>query len=93
MAPIRRFLRISKFNVLECRNIIQNPELAETWLLHPRDPVLPKVLESVRPLIKDKLEEEEQKAKAKSKKSKKATKDLIIESKSTRQSISSCYSD
>lgn len=77
MAPIRRYLRITKYSVLEVRIYLDNPTLAETWLLNPRAPVLPRVIEAVRPLVLPKLREENEKHKAKSKK--KSVKDVIIE--------------
>ncbi|KAI5809837.1 hypothetical protein DFH27DRAFT_629401, partial [Peziza echinospora] len=41
--PIRRYLRVSKYTVLETRIYLENPGLLNTWFLHPRDPVLPRV--------------------------------------------------
>lgn len=78
MAPIRRYLRITKFSVLECRIYVDNPSLAESWLLNPRDPILPRVIESVRPLVLPKLREENERSKGKSSK-KKGVKDVVVE--------------
>jgi hypothetical protein len=78
MAPIRRYLRITKFSVLECRIYLDNPALAETWLLNPRKPVLPLVIESVRPLVLPKLREEKERSKKKGSK-KKTIKDVVVE--------------
>ncbi|KAL1898556.1 hypothetical protein Sste5346_003460 [Sporothrix stenoceras] len=58
MAPVRRYLRISKYSVLECRIYVDNPALVQSWLLHPRDPVLPRVIES-KGAIRDVLVEED----------------------------------
>ncbi|KAI6710303.1 hypothetical protein B2J93_1597 [Marssonina coronariae] len=77
MAPIRRYLRITKFSVLECRIYLDNPSLAETWLLSPRNPVLPRIIESVRPLVLPKLREESERSKGKSGK-KKGVKDVVV---------------
>ncbi|KAF4971771.1 hypothetical protein FSARC_1464 [Fusarium sarcochroum] len=77
MAPVRRYLRISKYSVLECRIYLDNPALAQSWLLNPRNPVLPKVIESIRPLVLPKLREEKERSKKKSGK-KKAVKDVIV---------------
>ncbi|KAJ4327456.1 hypothetical protein N0V84_002109 [Fusarium piperis] len=77
MAPVRRYLRISKFSVLECRIYLDNPALAQSWLLNPRNPVLPKVIESIRPLVLPKLREEKERQKSKSKK-KKGIKDVVV---------------
>jgi hypothetical protein len=76
MAPVRRYLRISKFSVLECRIYLDNPALAQTWLLNPRDPVLPRVLESIQPLVLPKLREEKERSRRKGNK-KKGIKDVI----------------
>lgn len=78
MAPIRRYLRISKYSVLECRIFVDNPVLAESWLLNSRNPVLPRVIESVRPLVLPKLYEENERSKGKGGK-KKAVKDVVVE--------------
>ncbi|KAH8816430.1 hypothetical protein F5884DRAFT_776200 [Xylogone sp. PMI_703] len=78
MAPIRRYLRISKYSVLECRIFVDNPALAESWLLNSRDSVLPRVIESVRPLVLPKLYEEIERSKGKGGK-KKAVKDVVVE--------------
>ncbi|KAJ6187345.1 hypothetical protein N7519_002253 [Penicillium mononematosum] len=57
MAPIRRYLRISKYSVLECRIYLESPSDSR-WLLDSRDPVLPRVISAVRPLVLPKLREE-----------------------------------
>ncbi len=77
MAPIRRYLRITKYSVLECRIYLENPLLAETWLLNPRNPILPRVIESVRPLVLPKLREENERSRKKGKK--KGVKDVVVE--------------
>jgi hypothetical protein len=79
MAPIRRYLRISKYSVLECRIYLENPGLADTWLLSPRDPVLPRIFESVRPLVLPKLREENERAKGKGKKASRGIKDVVVQ--------------
>ncbi|KAM0282340.1 hypothetical protein ACHAQH_003019 [Verticillium albo-atrum] len=80
MAPIRRYLRITKYSVLECRIYLDNPALATTWLLHPRDPILPKVIEAVRPLVLPKLREEQERARARKKSTKKRQiKDVVVQ--------------
>ncbi|PSR94484.1 hypothetical protein BD289DRAFT_480480 [Coniella lustricola] len=76
MAPVRRYLRISKYSVLECRIYLDNPALAHSWLLHPRDPVLPKVIEAVRPFVLPKLREERERSRKKSAK-KRGIKDTV----------------
>ncbi|KAF9870247.1 hypothetical protein CkaCkLH20_12333 [Colletotrichum karsti] len=80
MAPLRRYLRITKYSVLECRIYLDNPALAQSWLLNPRNPILPKVIESVRPLVLPKLREEKEREKTKKKSSKKKSiKDVVVE--------------
>ncbi|KAI1802862.1 hypothetical protein F4811DRAFT_554373 [Daldinia bambusicola] len=78
MAPIRRYLRITKYSVLECRIYLDNPALVHAWLLNPRNPVLPRVIESVRPLVLPKLREERERSRKKSTK-KKGIKDVVVE--------------
>lgn len=78
MAPVRRYLRISKYSVLECRIYLDNPALAQSWLLNPRNPILPRVIESIRPLVLPKLREEKERSRKKSTK-KKGIKDVIIQ--------------
>lgn len=76
MAPIRRYVRISKYSVLECRIFLENPADGPRWLLNAQDPALPRVFEAVRPLILPKLREENERAKGKGKK-KKSVKDVV----------------
>ena len=78
MAPIRRYLKISKYSVLECRVYLDNPALAHSWLLNPRSPVLPRVIESVRPLVLPKLREERERSRKKSTK-KRGIKDIVVD--------------
>lgn len=77
MAPVRRYLRISKYSVLECRIYLDNPALAQSWLLNSRKPILPQVIESIRPLVLPKLREEKERSKKKSTK-KKVIKDMVV---------------
>ncbi|KAI9745026.1 MAG: hypothetical protein M1818_001304 [Claussenomyces sp. TS43310] len=78
MAPIRRYLRITKYSVLEVRIFLDNPSLAQTWLLNPRAPILPRVIEAVRPLVLPKLREERERQRSKTKK-KKQVKDVVTQ--------------
>lgn len=75
MAPIRRYLRITKFSVLEVRIYPEQPADAP-WLLSTRDPVLPRVLDEVRPLVLPKLREENENARKKGGKKKKGIRDV-----------------
>ncbi|KAJ6024901.1 hypothetical protein N7540_005698 [Penicillium herquei] len=76
MAPLRRYLRITKYSVLECRIYLENPS-DNRWLLSSPDPVLPRVFAAVRPLVLPKLREENERRWARKKS--KATKDVIAE--------------
>jgi hypothetical protein len=76
MAPIRRYLRISKYSVLECRIFLENPADGPRWLLNPENPALPRVFEAIKPLVLPKLREENERAKGKGKK-KKSVKDVV----------------
>ncbi|KAJ5748485.1 uncharacterized protein N7511_010181 [Penicillium nucicola] len=76
MAPIRRYLRISKYSVLECRIYLDSPSDSR-WLLDSRDPVLPRVFEAIRPLVLPKLREENERLFLRKKG--KAVKDVISE--------------
>ncbi|KAL1837377.1 hypothetical protein VTJ49DRAFT_3936 [Mycothermus thermophilus] len=79
MAPIRRYLRITKYSVIECRIYLDNPALANSWLLNPRDPVLPRVIEAVRPLVLPKLREEQERERSKKKNKKRSIKDVVVQ--------------
>lgn len=78
MAPIRRYLRISKYSVLECRIFLENPSDAR-WLLdtNSRDPVLPRIFNIIKPLVLPKLREENERALAKKKSN--PVKDVLVE--------------
>ncbi|EXJ61373.1 uncharacterized protein A1O5_11931 [Cladophialophora psammophila CBS 110553] len=76
MAPIRRYLRISKHSVLECRIFLENPADEPRWLLNERDPALPRVFEAVKPYVLPKLREENERVRGKGKK-KKSVKDVV----------------
>ncbi|KAL8932098.1 MAG: hypothetical protein Q9216_006963 [Gyalolechia sp. 2 TL-2023] len=79
MPPIRRYLRITQYSVLECRIYLDKPADAYRWLLNERSPVLPRVIESVRPLVLPKLREENAKAKSGKGGKKKGWKDVVVE--------------
>lgn len=75
MAPIRRYLRITKYSVLEVRIYPEKPS-DTPWLLSSRNPVLPRVIEEVRPKVLPKLREENENAKKKGGKKKKGIRDV-----------------
>lgn len=77
MAPIRRYLRISPYSVLEVRIYLDNPALATSWLLNPRFNILPKIITSIRPLVLPKLREEAERKAKKGKK--KGVRDVVVE--------------
>ncbi|RMZ82925.1 hypothetical protein DV737_g1836, partial [Chaetothyriales sp. CBS 132003] len=75
MAPIRRYLRITRHSVLECRIFLENPADGPRWLFNINDPALPRVLEAVKPYVLPKLREENERFKGKGKK--KTVKDVV----------------
>ncbi|GIZ38898.1 hypothetical protein CKM354_000229700 [Cercospora kikuchii] len=80
MAPIRRYLRITKFSVLEVRIYLQKPS-DTSWLLSSRSNVLSRIITSIRPKVLPKLREENENArqnKGKGKK-KRGIKDVVSE--------------
>ncbi|KAE8132473.1 hypothetical protein BDV38DRAFT_210257 [Aspergillus pseudotamarii] len=76
MAPIRRYLRISKYTILECRIYLENPSDTR-WLLDSREPILPRIFAAIRPLVLPKLREENERLFARKKG--KPVKDVIAE--------------
>lgn len=80
MAPIRRYLRISKYSVLECRVYLENPSDTR-WLLDSRDSsnnsVLRRIFNTIKPLVLPKLREENERALAKKKSN--PVKDVLVE--------------
>lgn len=83
MAPLRRYLRITKHSVLEVRIYLDRPSDAETWLLRRVDPALPRIIQAVRPLVLPKLREENERVRGKgaAKARKKGVKDVVSEGK------------
>lgn len=79
MPPLRRYLRITKYSVLECRIYVDNPADVSRWLLRANSPVLPQVIEAVRPLVLPKLREENARAKDGKSGKKKGWKDVVVE--------------
>lgn len=88
MAPIRRYLRITKHSILEVRIYLDRPADADAWLLKRSDPALPRVIQAIRPLVLPKLREENERGKGKAgaKAKKKGVKDVVVEGE-TRSSF------
>lgn len=81
MAPVRRYLRITKHSVLEVRIYLDRPADADAWLLKRDNPALPRIIQAVRPLVLPKLREENERGKGKgsAKSKKKGVKDVVVE--------------
>lgn len=73
MAPIRRYLRITKYSILEVRIYPEKPS-DTSWLLSAA--VLPRVIAEIRPKVLPKLREENENAKKKGGKKKKGIRDV-----------------
>ncbi|OKL64655.1 hypothetical protein UA08_00097 [Talaromyces atroroseus] len=80
MPPIRRYLRISKYSVLECRVYLDNPSDTR-WLLDTRNTnnisMLRRIFDTIKPLVLPKLREENERALAKKKSN--PVKDVLVE--------------
>lgn len=83
MAPIRRYLRVSKNSVIECRIYLENPSDSR-WILDSRDPVLPRIFSAIRPLVGPKLREETERVLARKKG--KPVKDVVAQGASNSTS-------
>lgn len=81
MAPLRRYLRITKHSVLEVRIYLDRPSDGEAWLLKRDDAALPRVIQAVRPLVLPKLREENGRGKGRggARAKKKGVKDVVIQ--------------
>lgn len=90
MPPIRRYLRITQYSVLECRIYLDNPADVHRWLLNSKSPVLPRVIEAVRPLVLPKLREENARAKAGKGGKKKGWKDVVVEGLKLLYHVGTC---
>lgn len=61
MPPIRRYLRITQYSVLEVRIYLDRPS-DTSWLLSSRTNILPRIIAAVRPKVLPKLREENENA-------------------------------
>lgn len=84
MPPIRRYLRITQYSVLECRIYLDKPADVHRWLLNERSPVLPRVIAAVRPLVLPKLREENAKARSGKGGKRKGWKDVVVEGRASQ---------
>ena len=78
MAPIRRYLRITAHSILEVRIYLEDP-YQHPWLLTSTPPVLPRIMQSVRPHVIRQLREERERALQPKSKRKKGVKDVAVE--------------
>jgi hypothetical protein len=76
MPPIRRYLRITRYSVLEVRIYLDDPAQA-VWLLHGANPALPRIIAEIRPLVLPKLREENERSRSKSIAKKGGVKDVV----------------
>ncbi|KAF3918865.1 hypothetical protein ABW20_dc0102858 [Dactylellina cionopaga] len=80
MAPLRRYIRLSPHTTLQCLIFLEDPSVLHTWLIHPTDPALPRIVASLKDLVLPKLREEREReinATGASKKHK-AVKDVVV---------------
>lgn len=78
MAPVRRYLRITKHWVIEVRIYSEPPSIADSWLLRRADPAITRVMQAVRPMVMPKLREERERAAKKGKAARKVVKETIV---------------
>ena len=76
MAPIRRYLRITRHSAIELRIYLQDPTQAQSWLLNPRNDVLARIITAIRPYVERQLREEDARVRGKGRK-KKGVKDEV----------------
>ncbi|KAK6361765.1 hypothetical protein TWF730_005480 [Orbilia blumenaviensis] len=58
MAPLRRYIKLTPHTTLQTQIFLEDPSLLHTWLIHPTDPALPRIIDSLKDLILPKLREE-----------------------------------
>jgi hypothetical protein len=76
MPPIRRYLRITRYSVLEVRIHLDDPAQS-AWLVRGANPALPRIVAAIRPLVLPKLREENERAGSKSAVKKVGIKDIV----------------
>ncbi|TGJ73577.1 hypothetical protein EYR41_000666 [Orbilia oligospora] len=58
MAPLRRYIKLTPQTTLQAQIFLEDPSLLHTWLIHPTNPALPRIIDSLKDLILPKLREE-----------------------------------
>ena len=74
MAPIRRYLRITRHSVLEVRIYLTDP-YSQPWLLNPRSDVLPRIIAEIKPFVFQQLRDDSARAGGAKTRKKKGVKD------------------
>jgi len=69
----------NKNRVLEVRIYLDNPAHLHTWLLSPRYNILPRIFQSIRPLVLPKLKEERERGSGGKGKNAKPVNDVVVE--------------
>lgn len=58
MAPLRRYIKLTPQTTLQTQIFLEDPSVLHTWLIHPTNPALPRIIDSLKDLILPKLREE-----------------------------------
>ncbi|KAK6502901.1 hypothetical protein TWF481_007942 [Arthrobotrys musiformis] len=58
MAPLRRYIKLTPQTTLQAQIFLEDPSVLHTWLIHPTNPALPRIIDSLKGLILPKLREE-----------------------------------
>ncbi|KAK6534420.1 hypothetical protein TWF281_005745 [Arthrobotrys megalospora] len=58
MAPLRRYIRLTPQTTLQTQIFLEDPSVLHTWLIHPTNPALPRIIDSLKDVILSKLREE-----------------------------------
>ncbi|KAK6521275.1 hypothetical protein TWF506_001499 [Arthrobotrys conoides] len=64
MAPLRRYIKLTPQTTLQTQIFLEDPSLLHTWLIHPTNPALPRIIDSLKGLILPKLREERERERA-----------------------------
>ncbi|EPS43864.1 hypothetical protein H072_2184 [Dactylellina haptotyla CBS 200.50] len=80
MAPLRRYIRLTPHTTIQTLIFLEDPSILHTWLIHPTNAALPRIVASLKDLVLPKLREErerERNATGASKKPK-IVKDVVV---------------